>query len=107
MEKPIVWFRELGKGDVAIAGGKGANLGELTRAGLPVPPGFVVTAEVFRAALAEAGVGADVARIAADADVDDPAALADAAERLRLLVGKATVPQPARAAVLSAYAELG
>ncbi|HLZ37297.1 MAG TPA: phosphoenolpyruvate synthase [Mycobacteriales bacterium] len=97
----------MGLADVAAVGGKGANLGELTRAGLPVPPGFVVTAEVFRAALAEAGVGDDVARIAADADVDDPAALADAAERLRLLVGKATVPQPARAAVLSAYAELG
>jgi pyruvate,water dikinase len=37
--KPIIWFKEVGKGDGEIAGGKGANLGELTRAGLPCPPG--------------------------------------------------------------------
>lgn len=37
-------FGELSRADVAFAGGKGANLGELTRAGLPVPSGFVVGA---------------------------------------------------------------
>jgi pyruvate,water dikinase len=37
-----VGFDEIGKDDLALAGGKGANLGELSRAGLPVPPGFVV-----------------------------------------------------------------
>ena len=36
-------FEELSKADIGIAGGKGANLGELTQAGIPVPPGFVVT----------------------------------------------------------------
>ena len=40
-------FAELGKGDVDFAGGKGANLGELTRAGLPVPPGFVIGAPAY------------------------------------------------------------
>ena len=39
----VVGLGELGRDDVALAGGKGANLGELVRAGLPVPPGFVVT----------------------------------------------------------------
>ena len=43
-DSPVVWFETLGRGDVAVAGGKGANLGELTRAGLPVPRGFVVSA---------------------------------------------------------------
>jgi pyruvate,water dikinase len=38
----VSWLAELGEGDRAIAGGKGANLGELLRASLPVPPGFVV-----------------------------------------------------------------
>ncbi|MGE5762379.1 MAG: phosphoenolpyruvate synthase, partial [Mycobacterium leprae] len=100
-------FEELGLGDVGVAGGKGANLGELTRAGLPVPPGFVVTADVFQAALSEAGVREDVARIAAGADADNPGELADAAERLRLLVTKAAVPEQTRAGVLAAYADLG
>lgn len=43
----IKWFDEIGKEDVGIVGGKGANLGELTNFGLPVPPGFCVTAEAY------------------------------------------------------------
>jgi phosphoenolpyruvate synthase/pyruvate phosphate dikinase len=43
----IRWFDQLGRGDVPIAGGKGANLGEMVRAGIRVPPGFVITASAF------------------------------------------------------------
>jgi rifampicin phosphotransferase len=48
-----VRFADLGRGDIAVAGGKGANLGELTRAGLPVPPGFVLTTAAYRAVAGE------------------------------------------------------
>ena len=44
----IRWFEELSKKDVPLVGGKGANLGELTNAGIPVPPGFCVTAEAYK-----------------------------------------------------------
>ena len=44
----IRWFEELRKTDVPLVGGKGANLGELTNAGIPVPPGFCVTAEAYK-----------------------------------------------------------
>ena len=40
-------FDEIGRDDLSLAGGKGANLGELSRAGLPVPPGFVVTTGAY------------------------------------------------------------
>ena len=43
----VVPLGELGRGDLAVAGGKGANLGELVRAGLPVPDGFVVTTDAY------------------------------------------------------------
>ena len=43
----VRWFDRLGREDVAVAGGKGANLGELTAGGFPVPPGFVVTAGAY------------------------------------------------------------
>ena len=43
----VLSFTQLTKKDVAIAGGKGASLGEMTRAGIPVPPGFVVLASSF------------------------------------------------------------
>ena len=46
-QKDIVWFHEVSKGDVATVGGKGANLGEMTRARIPVPPGFIVTANAY------------------------------------------------------------
>src|SRR3989344_5604976 len=45
--KLLVWFAEVGRNDIALVGGKGANLGEMTRASLPVPPGFIVTAEAY------------------------------------------------------------
>ena len=52
----VVGFGALRQTDAAIAGGKGANLGELTNAGFPVPPGFVVTAGAYLAALDQAGI---------------------------------------------------
>ena len=45
--KSIAWFDEIGKADIPIAGGKGANLGEMTKAQIPVPPGFIVTADAY------------------------------------------------------------
>jgi pyruvate,water dikinase len=51
----VVWFESLSRGDTSIAGGKGANLGELTRAGMPVPRGFVITSEAFRASIKAIG----------------------------------------------------
>ena len=44
----VLSFTQIGRGDLALAGGKGANLGELTRAGFPVPPGFCVTTAAYR-----------------------------------------------------------
>jgi len=44
----IRWFDEIGKSETCLVGGKGANLGELTRAGLPVPPGFCVTSAAYQ-----------------------------------------------------------
>src|SRR5690606_22648614 len=52
----VAWFEDVDRADVERVGGKGANLGELTRAGFPVPPGFVVTAEAYLHALDVAGV---------------------------------------------------
>ncbi|MDP2672346.1 MAG: PEP/pyruvate-binding domain-containing protein, partial [Nanoarchaeota archaeon] len=43
----ILWFSEIGKEDISKVGGKGANLGELTKAGIPVPNGFCVTAQAY------------------------------------------------------------
>lgn len=45
--KNILWFKDIHKTDVEIVGGKGANLGEICNAGIPVPYGFVITAKAY------------------------------------------------------------
>jgi pyruvate,water dikinase len=105
----VAWFEELGRNDISSAGGKGANLGELARAGLPVPPGFVVTAPGYLQAMDEAGIRDQLRDGFADAcrQSDDPAALTLAAERLRAIVRSAAVPASVRDEVLAAYHQLG
>lgn len=100
-------FTTLGKDDTAVAGGKGANLGELTRAGLPVPQGFVVTAEAFLTSMGQVrdDLAAELA-IALDRSTS-PERLAESAERMRELVRKAGVSDEIRHEVLRAYRELG
>jgi pyruvate,water dikinase len=105
----IAWLDSLAQTDTATAGGKGANLGELVHAGLPVPPGFVITAGAFLAAMDEAGVRAEL-RTAFDQareQSDDPAALAAASEQLELVIAKAGVPAGLRAEIEAAYAQMG
>ena len=46
-KREIVWFKEVDKDDVSLVGGKGANLGEMTKAGFPVPNGFILTANAY------------------------------------------------------------
>ena len=54
--KYIKAFNEIKKEDIAIAGGKGANLGEMTQAGIPVPPGVVLTADAYDCFMQESGI---------------------------------------------------
>ncbi|HSE10409.1 MAG TPA: phosphoenolpyruvate synthase [Nocardioidaceae bacterium] len=103
----VAWFDDLSKADVPRVGGKGANLGELTAAGLPVPPGFVITADAYLDAMERGGVRAALREEVAAVDVDDPEALARAADNLRALVRSAGIPEELRSAVLDAYAPMG
>ena len=107
MAERISWFAAITKQDVTTAGGKGANLGELTQAGLPVPPGFVITAPAYLEAVDSAGVRADLRERAANADTNDEQALAALAADLRELVHKAGVPEALRREIVEAYHRLG
>ena len=69
--KAIVWLDEVGKDDVKLAGGKGANLGELTRAGIPVPPAFIVTTDAYFLFLQEAGLREQLRRVLEGLDPGD------------------------------------
>ena len=93
--------------DPAVVGGKAASLGELTRAGVAVPPGFVVTVDAFAATMAAVDpAGALRAELSA-LDPADLAGIAAAAARLRALVTGAPLPDEVYAAIAVGYAKLG
>ncbi|HET7277463.1 MAG TPA: phosphoenolpyruvate synthase [Dermatophilaceae bacterium] len=104
---PVAWFADLSKQDVPRVGGKGANLGELTHAGLPVPPGFVLTADAYLEAMEAGGARERLQQVASTSDLDSPGGLEAAAESLQRLVRDAGMPEPLRDAVVAAYARLG
>ena len=56
-------FNQLSAKDVALAGGKGASLGEMTQSGIPVPPGFVVLAPAFDRFIEETGIKATFEKV--------------------------------------------
>ncbi|WP_411709877.1 PEP/pyruvate-binding domain-containing protein [Arthrobacter sp. B10-11] len=93
-------------GMLARVGGKAANLGETTRAGLPVPPGFCLTTEAYRRAVSPAGLEGVHGALAATGD-HDLAALATLAARARELILGVDVPPEIAAAVRQSYAALG
>ena len=85
-------FAQLGREDVQFAGGKGANLGELTRAGLPVPDGFVVGAPAYAAFCAESGLRERLAELLDGVDVEDTKALQAASVAAREMLDAAPMP---------------
>ena len=105
-ENSVLPLSEISRVDVALAGGKGANLGELINAGFPVPRGFVITAPAYLAALDAAGVRGRLVQPAL-AEVAEPAGLHEVAGRLRAMVASVPIPDPLQSAVRAAYRELG
>jgi rifampicin phosphotransferase len=99
-------FDEIGKDDIALAGGKGANLGELKRAGLPVPPGFVLTTAAYDAFVESNGIGGEIVGFASAPRAEDPAAFAQVSERIHPLFSGGEVPEEMEGEIRAAYERL-
>lgn len=99
-------FAQLGRDDVAYAGGKGANLGELAAAGLPVPDGFVVGAPAYAAFCAQTGLRERLAALLDGVDAEDTVALQAASAAARELVDQTPMPEPLRREIRSRYEQL-
>ena len=99
-------FEELNKSDIPIAGGKGANLGELTQAGIPVPPGFVVTAEAYQYFMDEAGINDKVMEILDRTDINNTKELQAAADEIKKIIIEAPIPEDLVLFIREYYNEL-
>ncbi|MEM4331577.1 MAG: PEP/pyruvate-binding domain-containing protein [Candidatus Anstonellales archaeon] len=104
--KYVKWFKELSKKDVAIAGGKGANLGEMIHAGFPVPDGFVITADGYSYYIEQNGLTNIIMDILAAIDVNDNNMLQSASERIQDLIMSGAIPKDLEEEILNAYHEL-
>ena len=95
----VCGLEDLDVNDRALAGGKGANLGAMVRAGLPVPGGFVVLTAAYREFVEHNRLRAEIEQIAAAANGGDVAALEKASDALRALFERGAIPPELEGAI--------
>jgi pyruvate,water dikinase len=106
-ERDVLWFTDVGKHDTPSAGGKGANLGEMTQAQIPVPPGFIVSAQAYTRFIEQAGLRPDIQKLLSPLDYNDSARLQKVSEEIKTLIRSTPVPQRIAAEIKKAYRQLG
>jgi pyruvate,water dikinase len=106
LSKNIVWFSEVGKDDGALVGGKGANLGELTRAGFPVPPGYIITATAYFDYLKKTDLSEKIKKLLQDLDYEDTKELQKRGEEAQKLVLATPLPEELKKEIISGYHKL-
>ncbi len=99
----IAWFKEISNKDVDKVGGKGASLGEMYNAGLPVPPGFMVTAQAYQRFITKTGISEKLYEILKDLDVEDNTALQEAAKKVQNIIIKTPMPEDIKQEITKAY----
>jgi pyruvate,water dikinase len=106
-QKAVVWFNEVTKKDIPLVGGKGANLGEMTNAGIPVPPGFIITAAAYFDFIEKAGLGAKIRGLLNPVDIHDSRQLQEVAVEVQKVIENATMPPETAKAIEEAYVKMG
>lgn len=99
-------FERLGKSDAGIAGGKGASLGEMTQAGIPVPPGFVILVDAFEQFLKEADLIQELDAILTTVDKDVMHTVENASEKIQTLIHAAEMPADIAVAIQNSFKSL-
>lgn len=103
----VAWFDDISRHDTPLVGGKGANLGEMRRAALPVPPGFVVTVDAFREFTKESGLDREIEERLKGLVVDEPTQLHAVSEELQRKIRRSPMPESIRREIEGAYPKLG
>lgn len=104
--KFILWFDEMDKSSINLAGGKGANLGEMVAMKLPVPGGFVVNTVAFEHFIRMNKIDAAIKELAAACDVDDTAKLNETSARIKRRIMEADYPLSVKQEITRSYNEL-
>ncbi|MGE5601377.1 MAG: phosphoenolpyruvate synthase [Clostridia bacterium] len=102
----VVRLDQIARGDLRIAGGKGANLGEMIKIGIPVPPGFAVTTASFDLLIQMHDLGEKIRLIINSTNVDDTQKLLDASKEIKAMILSHEMPSEVRSKVEEAYRNL-
>jgi pyruvate,water dikinase len=107
-EDLVIWFEDLRKTDIPSVGGKNANLGELTSAGIPVPPGFALTAYSYKKFIEETGISSKIYEIIKETvtNPNDPKLYEVASKKIRDLIEATPMPKEIENAIRSTYEQL-
>lgn len=105
----VLRFEDLTKEDIPLVGGKNANLGEMTQAGIPVPPGFAITAYAYKKFITETGIAEKIYETIEKTvtDVNNPQQYEEASKKVRKIIESTPMPQEIKKATEKAYKELG
>ena len=101
---PLTYF---GSKSLALAGGKGANLGELVRVGFNVPSGFVITTAAYDSMIEINGLQEQIQKNLTVLQATDPDSAEEASRHIRDLVSRAPIPDTMVSAFINAYRQLG
>ncbi len=104
----VLWFDEVRKEDIPVVGGKNSSLGEMINAGLPVPPGFAVTAYSYEKYIEEKRIAEQIYKIIKETvtNPNDPKQYDVASKKIRELMEKTPMPKDIETAIRTAYKEL-
>jgi len=103
----VMWFSEIRKEDIPEVGGKGANLGELTSIGVPVPNGFCVTAQAYFYFLEQSGLKKEIAALLTGLNPEDNKRLNAVSKQIKTAIIKAKIPEDLGREIKEAYVKLG
>ena len=103
----VLWFSEIHKEDVGIAGGKGANLGEMTHAGFPVPDGFVVTSNAYFHYLRENNLAKKIADLLTTVHYEHTDSLSQVSSHIKKMIMQGEMSERLIHEINTAYMRLG
>ena len=102
----VAFFKDIDKNDLSSVGGKGANLGEMTQAGFPVPNGFAITVASYDLFLERSGIAKKISAILHETDVNVPDQLQSASKKIEKIVVETSIPKEVSDASIKAYKRL-
>ena len=102
----VRFFSSIDKEDIPVVGGKGANLGEMVKAGFPVPPGFAVTVAAYELFLEQNNLNTQIKNTLKVTNVDNPEELASASRKIQKIIITGKIPEEVGREVIAGYKKL-